>query len=176
MKIYTFILSLFSAFLISACSTTAPVNQTQNSANVATQTNQAAVETKPAPAAPARSPIETMKALHEAAKKKDPAEIKSYLSEGTLKLLEDSAQKQKQTVDELLKEDKAAPFHELPKILGEKIEGQTAIVEVEDSGSKEIAQIPFVIENGEWKVAIDKYLKNLEAEFEKESKQPAGNK
>lgn len=174
MKIYTIILTVFSALLIAACSTTQPANQTQNAANTANQTNQPAAENKPA--APARSPIETIKALHEAAKKKDPAAIKSYLSEGTNKLLEESAQKQNKQVDELLKEPGAAPFHELPKILGEKIDGQRAVVEVEDSGSKEIAEIPLVIENGEWKVAIDQYLKNLEAEFEKQSSQPESNK
>lgn len=174
MKIYTIILTVLAAFAVTACSRTEQANQTLNAANTATQTNQAVVETKPAQ--PALSPTNTLKALNEASQKKDPAAIKNYLSNGTLALLEESAAEQNKPVDELLKEDEAAPFHELPKILGEKIEGEAATVEVENTMTKTAEKIPFVKENGVWKVAIDVYLKNLEAEIEKESEKSNSNK
>jgi hypothetical protein len=141
-----------------------PANQTPNMANTTTQTNQGTVETKPAQ--PALSPTETLKALNQASMKKDPPTIKSYLSRETLDLFEQVAQEQNATVDELLKRDKGAPFNQPLKIFGEKIEGQTAIVEVEDNVTKNVEKIPFVIENGQWKVAIDQYLENLEPEVE----------
>lgn len=174
MKIYTVILTVLAAFAVIACSKTEPANQPPNTANTAVQPNQAIVETQPAQ--PALSPSDTLKALNEASKKKDTGAIKSYLSNGTLALLEESAAKQKQQVDDLLKEDGSAPFYELPKILGEKVEGETATVEVENAMTKAAEKIPFVKENGVWKVAIDVYLKNLEAEIEKESETSDSNK
>lgn len=172
MKNYLIILIGLTAFLITACWTTEQANQTPNAANTANTinaantTNQAAVETKPA-----LSPTETLRSLNEASKQKNPAEIKSYLSQGTLALLDESAARQKKQVDELLREEGAAPFYELPKILGEKVEGDTAVVEIENTATNEVEKIPFVKENGKWKVAIDVYLKNLENEFNQEKRQ-----
>ncbi len=174
MRNYTIIFIAFSAFFVAACSSIEQTNQPQNTINAVNQTNQAVVETKPAE--PALSPTDTLKALNEASKRKDPAAIKSYLSAGTLALLDESAAEQNKPVDELLKEDKAAPFHELPKILGETVSGETADVEVENALTKETEKIPLVKENGMWKVAIDVYLKNFEAEIEKETQKPETKK
>ncbi len=174
MKVYTVILTVLAAFAVTACSRTEQANQTPNTANAANQTNQGTVETKPAE--PAISPTETLKALNQASMKKDPPAIKSYLSRETLDLFEQVAQEQNATVDELLKKDKGAPFHEPLKIFGEKIEGQTAIVEVENNVTKKVEKIPFVIENAQWKVAIDQYVENLEAEVEEEGEESESNK
>lgn len=174
MKIYTIILSAFVAFTITACSTTEQANQTPNTVNTTTQTNQGTVETKPAQTA--LSPTETLMALNEASKKKDAAAIKNYLSQGTLDLFKKEAEKQKKTVDELLKEEDDSQFQELPQTRNEVISGDTATVEVKNTVTGEYEPFPLVKENGAWKAAIDVYVKNLEAEAEKESKESESNK
>lgn len=114
------------------------------------------------------SPTETLKALNEASKAKNPDAIKKTLSKGTIDLIKESATNQKKSVDELLKEDDGAPFKELPEMRNEQINGNTATVEVKNKVSSEWEKIPFVVEDGEWKVALDKYLKELEKRFAEE--------
>ena len=106
------------------------------------------------------SPTETMKALNDAAKAKDAAKTKSLVSKGTLDLLEESAKKQKTTVDALLQNDGGAPFQELPEMQNEKIAGDAATVEIKNSVTGEWQPMPFVKENGTWKVALDKVLQD----------------
>jgi hypothetical protein len=119
------------------------------------------------------SPTETLKALNEASKAKNPEAIKKTLSKGTIALINESAANQKKTVDELLKEDDGAPFKELPEIRNEQINGNTATVEVKNKVANEWEKIPFVVEDGEWKVALDKYLDELEKKFaEEQGKNP----
>lgn len=107
-----------------------------------------------------KTPVETLSALSEVSKKKDAAAIKSYLSKGTLDLLEQSAKRQNKTVDELLREENGAPFQELPEIRNEQITGETATVEVKNEVTGEFEKIPFVKENGVWKVALDVFMKD----------------
>ena len=174
MKIYTLILSAFVAFTIPACSTTEPANRAPGVANMTTQTNQVPVETKPA--GTALSPTETLKALKEASKQKDTTAIKSYLSQGTLDLFKQEAEKQNKTVDEMLKEEDDSQIQELPETRNEVISGDTATVEVKNTVTGEYEPFPLVRENGVWKAAIDKYVKNLQAEAEKEFKENESNK
>ena len=119
-------------------------------------------------AASTRTPTETLKALNEASKKKDPAEIKKLLSKGTLVLLDNAAKSANTSSDELLKKEDGAPFQELPEIRGEKIEGDTATVTVKNDVTSEDENIPLVREDGEWKVALDKYLDDLKQRFTEE--------
>ncbi len=130
---------LFSVFVFSGCNSSPAVS---NSAN--------AVQNL--------SPTDTMKALNEAAKTKDTAKIRSLISKGTLDLLEDSAKEQTTTVDALLQEDGGAPFQELPEMRNEKIAGETATVEIHNTDNGEWQRLPFVKENGAWKVALDKLM------------------
>lgn len=116
----------------------------------------------------ARTPTETLKALNEASKKKDPAAIKKLLSKGTLVLLENAALAANTSSDELLKKEDGAPFQELPEIRGEKIEGETATVTVKNQMTSEDENIPLVKEDGEWKVALDKYLEDLRKRYTEE--------
>jgi len=115
-----------------------------------------------------RTPTETLKALNEASKKKDAEGIKKLLSKGTLKLLEEAAQKEKTTPDELLKREGGAPMATLPEIRGEKIEGDTAYVEIKNDITNEDEKMPLVKEDGEWKVALDKYLEVMKQRFTEE--------
>ncbi|MEO6587731.1 MAG: hypothetical protein ABIP06_00255 [Pyrinomonadaceae bacterium] len=115
-----------------------------------------------------KSPTETLKALNEASKKKDTAAIKILLTKGTLDLLEKNAKKQNKSVDEILLKDNAAPFQELPETRNEVITGETATVEVKNSVTNEFQKLPFVNENGVWKVALDKFLEDIMKQMREE--------
>ena len=107
----------------------------------------------------AQSPTEVMTALNEAAKTNDAATIKGLISKGTLALLEESAKQQGKPVDDLLKQDASMPFEETPEMRNEKIEGDTATVEVKNPATGEFdVKYPFVKEDGAWKLARDKYI------------------
>ena len=122
-----------------------------------------------------RTPTDTLKALNEASKKKDAPAIKKLLSKGTLNLLEESAKSKNKSSDELLQEDGGAPFRDLPEVRGETIEGDTAFVDVKNEVTGENERIPLVKEDGEWKVALDKYLENLMKKLTEQMKSPVPN-
>ena len=166
-------MTLAFVFLMTNCSTapsTQDENQPATNAPNTAQTNQAVTENQPAPTT--LSPTETLKALNAATVKKDTTIIKTYLSRGTLNMLEQSAAEQQMTVDELLTGEDAIGASE-PKILGEKIEGETAIVQIENTVMKQPIELPFVRENGVWKLAMDVFMKKLEAEAEAAMKESA---
>ncbi len=75
-------------------------------------------------------------------------------------MLQQSATRREKTIDELLKEENGAPFQNLNEIKNEQITGETAVVEVKNNVSGEFDKIPFVKENGVWKVALDVFMKD----------------
>lgn len=163
MKKWIFLIAI-AAFALSACSSdTANQNSVANTAAQATPT--------PAPT-PSTSPTEAIRALNEASKAKDVERIKSLLSSGTIALLEESAERQKKTVDELLQDDDGAPLRELPELGKEEITGEVATVEIKNEDTDKFEKMPLVIENGEWKVAIDQYLRNFEEQLAEDMKEP----
>ena len=107
------------------------------------------------------SPTETMRASNEAAIKKDVEAIKKFVSKGTLEQLEQSAKAEETTVDELLKDFLDVPSVELPEIRNEKITGDAATIEIKNNATNEWETMPFVRENGVWKIAYDKFLADL---------------
>lgn len=145
---------------------TADTTDTTTAANTANTTNSPSEANVPV----SGSPMETLKALNAASKAKNPAAIKKTLSKGTLAMIETSAKNQKKSSDALLREDDGAPFKELPEMRNEQISGSTATVEVKNTTSGGWEKIPFVVEDGEWKVALDKYLENLKKEFDEEQR------
>jgi hypothetical protein len=176
MKIYS-IIFIISVFIFTSCSSTQMTNvNTTNTTNSANSTNTAintTAQNQPQALQPsASSPMETMKALNEAAKVKNPEAIKKVISKGTLALMEQTAKTQETTVDELLKKDDGAPFEELPEMRNEKIEGDKATVEVKNKMSGEWSTLPFVKEEGVWKVAIDKYLEDVRKQMTEQMNEP----
>lgn len=107
-----------------------------------------------------KSPTETLKSLSEASKKRDAQAVKSHFSKGTLAMIEQSANRQEKTVDELLQQENWAVFQDLPEMKNEKISGETATVEVKNEVTGGYEEIPFNKEDGVWKVALDKYMQN----------------
>ena len=121
------------------------------------------------------SPTETMKALNEASKTKNVEVIKKLVSKSTVALLEKSAKDQNTTVEELLKKDEGSPFQELPETRNEKITGDTATVEVKNTATNDWETMPFVKEDGIWKVALDKFVQDAIKRMNEEmNKPPAG--
>ena len=118
------------------------------------------------------SPTETMKALNEASKTKDIETTKKLVSRSTLVLLEKSAKEQNTTIDELLKKDNGAPFQELPETRNEKITGDAATVEVKDTATNNWEILPFVKEDGIWKIALDKFLDDIMKRANEEMNKP----
>jgi len=120
------------------------------------------------------SPTDTLKNFIEASKKKDVAAIKKTLSKGSLALAEESAKKQNITVDEMFKRDNTAMPAEVPEIRNERIEGDAASVEVKDL-TDGYDTIPFVKEDGAWKIAFDKYQQAMMEKMRQEMNMPAPN-
>lgn len=107
------------------------------------------------------SPTATFKAFYEASKKKDAAAMKKTLSKGTLDLFDRFAKAQNKSVDDILKDvDKDATAEKLPETRNEKITGDNATLEIKNDKTGQWDSLPFVKENGEWKVALDKFFEN----------------
>jgi hypothetical protein len=103
------------------------------------------------------SPTATAKAFYDAVKAKDPAGIKGAMSKGSLEMMEKFAKAQNKTLDEALKEPSSSGPSASFEAKDEKITGDTATVMVKDEkGSWET--IPFVKEDGNWKIALDKAM------------------
>ncbi|HXG84450.1 MAG TPA: DUF2950 family protein [Pyrinomonadaceae bacterium] len=98
------------------------------------------------------TPLETLKAYTQAIKKKDTTAMKLLLSSASIKMAEQEAKAQNRTLDDVVKNETL--FSESQKQLkfrNEKIEGDKATIEVENSfGSWDT--VPFVKEEGVWKI------------------------
>ena len=107
----------------------------------------------------ASSPEAVLKQYVAASQKQDIAAMKSLLSKGSLDLIEKSAKSQGTTTDELLRRESAVKIKNAPETRNEKIEGDTASVEVKNETTGEFdMKMPFVRENGAWKLARDRYI------------------
>ncbi|MDQ3797854.1 MAG: DUF4878 domain-containing protein [Acidobacteriota bacterium] len=114
------------------------------------------------------TPLDTLKAYMQAIKKKNPTEMKLLLSQGSLKMAEEEARAQNTTVDEIIKRETL--FTETQKTVefkNEKIEGDRATIEVKNAyGSWDI--VPFNREDGEWKIAKERYVEEQMKKTEEE--------
>lgn len=106
----------------------------------------ACAESRPA------TPTETFKAYTKAIKEKDTTTMKLLLSQETIKMHEQEAKAQSVTLDDVVKRETLfTPDQKTVKFRNEKIEGDKATLEVENSfGSWET--VPFVKEEGLWRI------------------------
>ena len=110
------------------------------------------------------SPTSTYKAFYEAQQKKNVPGIKKTLSKGTLAMLETAAKAQNKTMDESLKEgfdNPASKAATMPPTRNERIDGNSATLEVQDEDSKKWETMYFVKEDKDWKLALDKTLEEI---------------
>jgi hypothetical protein len=135
--------TLFSLFLIAACSG----------------------ESRP------ETPIETFKTYITAVQKKDTTKMKLLLSSESIKMHEQEAKSQNVTLDDIVKRETL--FTEGQKVVefrNEKVDGEKATLEVKNSfGTWET--IPFVREDGEWRIDKKGYADRLFQDVEQNNQQ-----
>lgn len=100
------------------------------------------------------SPTATYKAFYDAVKAKDAQAMKNTLSKNSIAMLEGFAKMGGKSLDESLKEDNSSKQAPSAETRNEKITGDTATLEVKDENGK-WQPLPFVKENGQWKIAMD---------------------
>jgi DUF2950 family protein len=117
------------------------------------------------------SPLETFQTYTKAISKKDTAAMKLLLSSETLKMHEQEAKAQNTTVDEIVKRETLFTENQKTvKFRNEKIEGDKATLEVENSfGAWET--VPFVKENGDWKIDKKGFHQQILDENEKSNQE-----
>ena len=117
------------------------------------------------------SPTQTFKTYTKAIKQKDTATMKLLLSRDTIKMHELEAQAQGVPLDDIIKRETLfAEDQKSVKYRNEKIDGNKATLEVENSfGAWET--VPFVNEDGEWKIDKKGYAQMMMDENEKSNKE-----
>jgi len=103
----------------------------------------------------AKSPTEAYQMLFAAVKSKDTAKIKQMMSENSLAFAEFVSGQQKKTLDEVLVNGfTATTFSEtMPQMRDERIKDNFGALEVLNP-QKQWEDLPFILENGGWKLAI----------------------
>jgi PBP1b-binding outer membrane lipoprotein LpoB len=148
MKIY-FVPVLLAAFLFVGCSSEKPA---------------------------ADSPSAALKQYFAASQREDIAAMKALLSKGSLELIEKSARLQNASGDDLLRRESKVKIQKAPELRNEKIEGDAATVEVKNETTGEFDMVmPFVREDGAWKLARDKYIADLMKKASDEINQKLAN-
>jgi hypothetical protein len=105
------------------------------------------------------SPTETFQAYYEASTKRDAAAIKALLSKRTIEMMNNAALAESKKLDDVVLEQR--PAKEMPATRNEKIDGDNATLEVKRDKSEEWDTLPFVKEDGAWKIAFDKFIDEL---------------
>lgn len=117
------------------------------------------------------TPLETFQTYTKAIKQKDTSTMKLLLSAETLKMHEQEAQAQNVSVDEIVKRETLfSENQKTVKFRNEKIEGDTATLEVENSFAT-WETVPFVKENGDWKIDKKGYAQRVLGDNEKSNKE-----
>ena len=107
------------------------------------------------------TPSDVLQRYFAASQMGDIEAMKSLLSKGSLDLIAKSAQAQGTTTDEILRREASVKIEKAPETRGEIIEGDTGSVEIknETNGTFDM-KMPFVKENGAWKLARDKFIED----------------
>jgi hypothetical protein len=122
-------------------------------------------ESKPA------TPIETFKTYTKAIKNKDIETMKLLLSAETMKMNQLEAQARGVSVDEVVKNETLfSEQQKTVKLRNEKIEGNKATLEVENTFGK-WETVPFIMEDGVWKIDKKGYAQRLMDEVNQGSQQ-----
>jgi hypothetical protein len=110
------------------------------------------VLTRPKPT----SPTETYKALYAAVKSKNTETIKRWMSKSTIGFAEGVSQQQKKPIEQIYENGFTATTFAaaLPQMRDERIKDNMGALEVWNSKDKRWEDLPFVLEDNEWKLAI----------------------
>ncbi len=110
----------------------------------------------------AQTPTEAYKMLFAAVKAKDSGKIKQMMSKTTLGLAEFSGSQQKKSVDQILENGFVAPTlaASLTEIRDERVKDNFGAVEVFNPKDNRWEDLPFVLEDGGWKLAVGDIFQN----------------
>lgn len=120
------------------------------------------------------TPVETFKTYTKAVRQKDYATMKLLLSDATVKMHEQEAQAQGVTVDDIVKRETLLGENQRTvEYRDEKINGERATLQFKNqSGSWET--LPFIREDGVWKIDKQGYANQMIQEIEQQQKQAFG--
>jgi len=108
------------------------------------------------------TPTEAYKRLYTAVKSKDTNAIKAEMSKQSVAFVESAASMQKKKVEEVYSNGlTGTTFSDtMPEIRDERVKGTMGAVEVYNSREKKWEDLPFVLEDGKWKLAIGDAFKD----------------
>jgi hypothetical protein len=107
----------------------------------------------------AETPTDVLRRYVAASQKGDIQAMKSLLSRSSIRYIEERARPMKLTVDDVLRKETEVKLQGEIETRNEKIEGDTATVEVKNPATGEFdVKYPFVREDGAWKLARDRYI------------------
>jgi hypothetical protein len=122
---------------------------------------------KPVPS----TPLETLQAYTLAIKKKEPTQMKSLLSDASIKMAEQEAKAQNVTLDEIIKRETLFSVNQRGvDYRYEKIEGDRATIEMKDSFNTWVT-VPFVREEGVWKIDKQGFANQIMQQNEQKQKE-----
>ncbi len=103
-----------------------------------------------------KSPTDSYKKLFAAVKVKDPEKIKQMMSKNTLGLAQFNADRQKITLEKSVENGLVAPTmaDALTEIRDERVKGNYGSVEVFNQKENRWEDLPFILEDGDWKLAV----------------------
>ena len=119
----------------------------------------------------AATPVRTFQTYVKALKKKDLTTVKLLLSSDTIKMHEQEAKAEGVTLDDIVKrETLLGEGQTMVEYRNEKIDGDKATLEFKNSyGAWET--LPFLRENGDWKIDKKGYADQIERDVEQNRKQ-----
>jgi hypothetical protein len=119
----------------------------------------------------ATTPLEALKIYSSARKKKDVPAMKNVLSKGSIKMAEDDAKAQNRPLDEVLLNDTLFPENvSTVEYKNESKTDENATIEVKNQFGL-WDRVPFIRENGEWKIAKEKFADEMQKQVDDQMKQ-----
>ncbi len=146
--------------------------------NAQTSQTQATVNQGPIKA---QTPTEAYKSLYAAVKAKDNARIQQLMSNNTLTFAGFAMEQQKQSLEKVLENGMTATTFadSLPEIRDERVSGNFGAVEVFSQKDNRWEDLAFVLEDGNWKLAVGDIVKGTykspgkgQAQIEMEANNP----
>lgn len=120
---------------------------------------------------PPATPLETFKTYIKAMRAKDTTTMKILLSKATLKSHEQEAKAQGITVDDIVKRDSTVnEGQKTVEFRDEKIDGDKATLQVK-TGYGSWETIPFVREDGDWKIDKQGYADRMIEDMDKSARE-----
>jgi hypothetical protein len=118
---------------------------------------------------PSPTPTETLKEYVEAARAKDLVKLRQTASKKTIQMMEELLVEEGSTLEEAIRKNEPSipPIFENPEIGGENIQGDKATLQVKNRFTGEWIDVPFVKEDGRWKLAAGEQFDEAIDQFDR---------